>query len=167
MFERHPTPRTLAVIAALVCVSAMTGCVGSNKIGFTNVTDVWLDVRVFVEAPDTEDSSPSRFVSEDSLKVEPGKTVHYSLTRNSKYHAVDHPVVHVKVEPVTPSWEHADHPYWLELLSPPPVDIIASGASSKISFNFSQGSVQMIPEKMMKRKRFEHEVILRTAAHGQ
>jgi hypothetical protein len=144
-----------------------------------NASDTWLNVRVFVagtetttpmtmehpQASRTEHPQGSRtpatpeFVTETTMQVKPGGTTTYKLTRNPNYSTKGMSLVHVQVEPVTPTWMPPARQFWLELLTPPPVTIVATGTGEALKFNTGQGAVAVIPEREIEGGRFEHKVV--------
>jgi hypothetical protein len=164
----RPSHRTLALVAALLLIG---GCSRSaQRVDFVNASDTWINVRVFVADPGHEVNLPmaqaaqpapghNAFVSEARHQVRPGESLVYDLSWNPNFHRQPAPLVHVMVEPVTPSWMPAAKKYWLELLTPPPVTIVTTGEGEELRFNSGGGAVAMIPEDEIMSERFDHQVV--------
>ena len=160
-------------LGAICAVTMLGGCFGSNKVAFTNVSDSWLNVRFYVQDPANieydeygEPMNTPAFVSAKKIQIEPGETAMYSVSNSSGFHSKTQDLlVHIQIEPVTPSWQPAGYEYWLEMLTPTPVTIVASGTPENIKFNSGQGAVAIIPEHAMEDGRFEHRVVVVTDQH--
>ena len=83
------------------------------------------------------------------VSVEPGASVTYRPPWN---------LVHIQVEEVSPTWVPTGKQYWLELLTKPPVHIVASGRGEKLEFKSFRGEVAIIPEGEWADGRFEYRV---------
>ena len=161
--------RRIGMLAGCVALTGiMGGCFSSKKVAFTNVSDSWLNVRFYVANPEMEamnqepSEAPSdspQFLAEGKLQVQPGETANYILTRNPNYSGQGEKIVHIQVEPVTPSWQPAGRSYWLELLTPPPVTIVATGSPNQLVFNSGTGAVAQIPEREIEQGRFDHRMV--------
>ncbi|MHC4710860.1 MAG: hypothetical protein ACYTA3_10720, partial [Planctomycetota bacterium] len=81
--------------------------------------------------------------------VEPGVSADYRPSWN---------LVHIQVEEVSPTWVPTGKEYWLELLTKPPVHIVASGRGEKLEFKSFRGEVAIIPEGERADGRFEYRV---------
>lgn len=164
---RFSITRLGAMVGCLALSGLMTGCFGSNQVAFTNVSDSWLNVRFFVANPDAKPTAgdstpgdPSAFIAQGKLQVQPGETAKYKLSRNPNYSGQgDSKIVHIQVEPVTPSWQPSGTEYWLELLTPPPVTIVATGTGPQLIFNSGTGALAQIPEHQIKSGAFDHRVV--------
>jgi hypothetical protein len=137
---------SLAVAAAVVCGAG--GCSFSRSIKFTNVSQTWLNVRYYVgekDVPEPEEMTPLYW--KKTQQVKPGDTARYTPPRT---------LVHIQVESVTPSWEPPAREYWLELLTRPPVHIVAAGSADKLDFKTGSGEVAIIPERELSSGRYEY-----------
>ena len=67
--------------------------------------------------------------------------------------------MHIRIEPVSPSWQSTGKKYWLELLTQPPAKIVATGTADKLKFNTGIGAVAIIPEREVKRGRFVYKMM--------
>jgi hypothetical protein len=121
----------------------------SNSVTFTNQTDTALNVGFFIAYDHPTADPQDEFLGRDRVQVGPGDTVRYPLTKNPYYDPDHTPLVHLQVQPVTASWESPE-PYWLELLTAPPVSIVASG-SGDLQFDASPGQVELIPDSEIQR----------------
>ncbi len=150
MSYRGPIRLFVALLGCLALASGFAGCASSKSLKFTNVSDSWLDVRIFVGSAALNPEQSSRLVNRRTFQIPPGKTVSYT--------PLGHPLVHVQVEPVTASWQSSGKQSWLELLTPPPVNIVASGSGGRLDFDTGPGTVALIPERELKRGRYQYTV---------
>lgn len=149
--------RNHLMLLGLSCVCLMQiGCGSSRSITFTNVSDSWLNVNYFVASPETGSDS-ILMISEKAIQVSPGQTATYSLSRNSNYAKDRSSLVHIRVRPVTPSWEEVGTEYWMELLTNPPVTIVAAGTGDRFEFMTGNGALALIPASQLKDSRFAHK----------
>jgi hypothetical protein len=132
----------------MAVVGGLGGC-SRSAIKFTNVSDSWLNVSYFVGSTDATEPSPGDLYRRRALQVEPGDSANYRPTRN---------LVHIQVEEVGPTWVPTGKQYWLELLTKPPVHIVASGRGEKLEFKSFRGEVAIIPEGERADGRFEYRV---------
>jgi hypothetical protein len=135
---------TVAVGAAVV--GGLGGCSRSG-IKFTNVSDSWLNVGFYGGTTDTSASGPSALYRQGALQIEPGSSASYRPSRK---------LVHIQVEEVSPTWVPTGRQYWLELLTRPPVHIVANGRGDKLEFKSFWGEVAIIPEGERADGRFEY-----------
>ena len=140
--------RVTSVAVGIAVIGGLSGC-SRSSIRFTNVSDSWLNVRFYVGSTDASASHPSDLYRQRALQVEPGASADYRPSRN---------LVHIQVEQVSPTWTPTGKQYWLELLTKPPVHIVASGRGEKLEFKSFRGEVAIIPEGEWADGRFEHRV---------
>jgi len=152
------------VLGCVALAGNLGGCSFSNvfggsskKVAFTNVSDASLNVRFFMENPSSDDKNA--FLSDQKFQIDRGETAEYKLARNPNYDAEKETVVHINVQPVNPSWQSAGREYWLELLTHPPVTIVATGSANALEFTAGTGAIAVIPEKEITAGRFRHEVV--------
>ncbi len=151
----------LPLALALGCAAlagGLSGCATSSSIEITNVSDSWLNVRFFVGTPGTATKKSHEFIANSKLQIKPGGRARYQLSRNPNYSKETQPLVHIEVKPVSPSWRSTGKVYWLELLTHPPVKIVATGSADKLAFDTDVGMVAIIPEREVKRGRFVHKM---------
>ncbi|MHC4990064.1 MAG: hypothetical protein ACYTGC_03700 [Planctomycetota bacterium] len=171
MARRFWPLRIVPLLGALALANVLGGCTSSNRVEFMNASDTWVNVRVFVadsgqaSEPMTMDeareSTPNsgQFVSESMMQVKPGGTMTYALSKNPYFASKGSPLIHVQVEPVTPSWMPPARQFWLELLTPPPVTIVTTGTGDSLKFNTGEGAVAVIPNQEVEGGRFDHKVV--------
>ncbi|MHC5025437.1 MAG: hypothetical protein ACYTGR_01580 [Planctomycetota bacterium] len=147
--------RSLSV-GMLACITLLAGCSTDNTIAFTNVSESALNVEFFVLDASMPSDSATTFVSNDRMQVAPGQTVEYALSMSAQYEGSDDTLIHMHVEPVTPSWDTDPCEYWLEMLTMPPVTIVATGSPDALSFDAGNGAVAIIPSNELQKGRFEH-----------
>lgn len=147
MSRRVWTNRFALLSGFLVLASGLTGCDLFRGVKFTNASDSWLNVRFFVGATDIPTEGINELYRQRTLQVKPGESASYSPSRS---------LVHIQVETVTPTWVPSGKQYWLELLTQPPVHIIAGGREEKIEFKSFSGEVAIIPERELQAGRFEY-----------
>ncbi len=155
--QRFVFPVLVVVLSAL-----QMGCTSSGPRGvtFTNFSESWLNVNYFVEGLEQDESSETiELVSANTIQVPPGETVNYLLARNSNYRKDGDQLVHIRVLPVTPSWETVEKEYWMELLTHPPVTIVATGMPDRISFMTGNGAIALIPSQDFRRRQFNHKTL--------
>jgi len=127
---------------------------------FSNFSASWLNVNYFVGGMEPDDSSGvTDLVSAHTIQVQPGETVRYRLTRNPKYRKSADQLIHIRVLPVTPSWEPVETEYWMELLTHPPVTIIATGLPDRIEFLTGNGAIALIPSSDFRKRQFSHKML--------
>lgn len=160
--------RRLVFSVVLVVGSAFQfGCESSQSqsVTFTNFSASWLNVNYFVEGVEQDESSDTiELISANTIQVPPGETVSYRLTRNSNYRKDGNQLVHIRVLPVTPSWETVEKEYWMELLTRPPVTIVATGMPDRISFMTGNGAIALIPSSDFRKKQFDHKMLAELVA---
>ena len=151
--------RTHLNLLSLLCLSLFQfGCGTSQSVTFTNVSDSWLNVNYFVASPNARaDGETILMVSDDAIQISPGQTVAYPLSRNSNYAKDRSPLVHIRVRPVTPSWEEIGTEYWMELLTHPPVTIVATGSGDRFEFMTGNGALALIPDTQVGDSRYAHK----------
>jgi hypothetical protein len=125
---------------------------------FSNVSDTALNVSFYVEE-EAAGSQKKTFVGHQTLQVARGKETTYKLSRHQNWNGNRDATVHVCVEPVTPSWTSAAPRYWLELLTHPPVSIVATGSASTLTFNTGTGQIATIPSSEINSGKFEHRIV--------
>lgn len=64
-------------------------------------------------------------------------------------------------------WEPAGRQYWLEVLTSPPVNVVASGDEGGLNFETGTGAIAQIPQRERKSGRFEYTVAGAANARGQ
>ena len=67
--------------------------------------------------------------------------------------------MHLQVETVSPTWIPTGQQYWLELLTHPPLHIVAGGREDKLDFKSFQGEVAIIPERERLNGRFVYHSV--------
>jgi hypothetical protein len=165
--------QSVKLLAGLTLAGVLGGCASmssmfgssASTVSFTNVSDSAVNVRFFVEDFGEDGTGSGQFTSVESFQVNRGDSADYKLSRSASFQANGEAVVHVQVSPVTPSWETKSRDYWLELLTQPPVSIVATGSVSDLTFNTGQGEIAVIPSKEI--KGFEHRVADAQAAAEQ
>lgn len=141
-----------ASLAACLTLAGLVGCGSTNRIIFTNVSDTWVDVRLFV----AKNPNSQQLMSKRKFQVKPGETTEFNVGRSANRRGQS-PLVHMQVQPVTPSWDPPSKQYWMELLTDGPVKIVTSGEGGKLEFDTGDGEVAHIPGKQLKR-RFDYRV---------
>jgi hypothetical protein len=132
---------TAAIAASLV------GC-ASSKIKFTNVSDVWLNAWFYVGAAEADvQEGPNDLYRQRSIQVAPGGSASFRPPPG---------LVHLQVETVSPTWVPTGREHWLEVLTRPPVHIVASGRSDKLEFRSFEGEVAIIPDRERSGGRFAY-----------
>jgi hypothetical protein len=152
MASRFWIRRLAGVAAGVLLASGLGGCVGANKVTFTNVSESWLNVRFFVGTA----HGSNELKSKRKFQIKPGETVKFAVTRKATGQSNDR-LVHMQVETVTPSWEDPGRQYWMELLTEGPVKVVVRGKGDKLEFETGFGEMARIPGKQLKR-RFEYRV---------
>jgi hypothetical protein len=140
--------RVTSVAVGIAVVGGLSGC-SRSSIKFTNVSDSWLNVRFYVGSTDPPAPCPTDLYRQRALLVEPGASGNYRPPWN---------LVHIQVEEVSPTWVPTGKQYWIELLTKPPVHIVASGRGEKLEFKSFRGEVAIIPEGERADGRFEYRV---------
>ncbi|MHC4990886.1 MAG: hypothetical protein ACYTGC_07885 [Planctomycetota bacterium] len=138
--------RVTAVAMGIAVVGGLSGCARSS-IKFTNVSDSWLNVSYYTGSCEPSETAPGHLHRRKALQVEPGDSTHYRPTRK---------LVHIQVEQVGPTWVPTGKQYWLELLTKPPLHIVASGHGEKLEFKSFRGEVAIIPEGQRTDGRFAY-----------
>ncbi len=166
--------RSLACLGALTLAGAMGGCSSmpeflggtSKNISFNNVCDSPLNVTYFVRATmppvgwkgtPEEWNGTGTFMADRTFQVDRGETVTYRLKWNNTNDT--QPATHIRVQPVGPSWVSTSAEYWLEVLTAPPVNIVATGVADDLTFNCGSGAIAVIPEREIEAGRFDHRVV--------
>jgi hypothetical protein len=149
--------RTWGVVAAAACAGSLCGCALLRPIRFTNVSEDRLQVRFYVGEPRGAGRVPARLVSRRAYDLGPGGTVRYRPSGD---------IVHVQVAVLAPGRQ--DHPadYWLEVLTRPPVHIIATGDGDTLDFSAGSGELALIPRRELSGGRFEYRIAEAGAGHG-
>ncbi len=136
--------RLASPLIGLATVVVLTGCSVSG-IKFTNVSDAWLNVQFYVGTTDTATEGTNDLYHQRAIQIEPGQSAMYRPPRN---------LVHIGVETVSPTWVPTGQQYWLELLTQPPMHVVAGGREDKLDFKSFQGEVAIIPERERDSGRF-------------
>ena len=144
MFEIRLWIRRLVAGPALAAAAVLTGCQKSG-VRFTNVSDTWLNVSFYVAASEIQTTEPEDLYRHKSLMVEPGETVRYKPSGN---------LVHLHVETATPTWVPTGRQLWLELLTTPPIHIVANGRADKVDVKSFHGEIALIPQRELDAGRY-------------
>ncbi len=152
MARRFITRRVGWLALGLTVLAVLSGCLPSNNVTFTNVSDSWLNVRFFVGY-----EGSNELVSEHRFQVAPGETARFRVRGQSNMLDTPPPLIHMQVETVTPSWEPPGNQHWLELLTLGPVNIVAGSRGGKIGFESGSGEVARIPSRQLK-YRFKYKI---------
>ncbi len=136
--------RKVVVVPALAAAAVLTGCQKSG-VRFTNVSDTWLNVSFYVGASESKTTESENLYRSKSLMVEPGETVHFKPSGN---------LVHVQIETATPTWVPTGRQLWLELLTTPPLHVVANGRAEKLDFKSFHGEIALIPERELDAGRY-------------
>ncbi len=130
-------------------VAALSGCslLGFESIQFTNVSETWLNVRFYSGESKTQEGAAAEMVSRHVYQIAPGASARFSPPRE---------LVHIQVETVSPTWEPPGTQYWLELMTHPPVHIVATGKAERLDFQTGSGEVAIIPDRERNSGRFEY-----------
>lgn len=130
-------------------VVVLGGC-SLSGVKFTNVSDTWLNVWFYEgSTPAVPTGDPQMLVRRKSIQVQPGGSATYRPREV---------LVHVQVETVTPTWVPTGRDYWLELLTRPPVHVVASGRADRLEFKSFDGEIAIIPERE-RGDRFTHLLV--------
>ena len=129
-------------------LGGLGGCARSG-IKFTNVSDSWLNVWFYVGPAESPEPCPNDLYRQRAMQVEPGASANYRPPFN---------LVHIQVVEVSPTWVPTGREYWLELLTHPPIHIVANGRGEKLEFKSFQGQIAIIPESERAAGRFEHRI---------
>ena len=144
MFEIRIWVRRVVVVAAFAAAVVLTGCQKSG-VRFTNVSDTWLNVSFFVGTSEIRSDDPEDLYRRKSLMVEPGETVRFKPSGN---------LVHVQIETATPTWVPSGRQLWLELLTTPPIHVVANGRAEKLDFTSFHGEIALIPQRELDAGRY-------------
>ncbi len=136
MARRFWIQRFASPLIGVATAVALTGCMTGIK--FTNVSDAWLNVQFYVGTTDTATKGTNDLYHQRAIQVEPGESVIFRPARD---------LVHLQVETVSPTWIPTGQQYWLELLTHPPLHIVAGGREDKLDFKSFKGEVAIIPER--------------------
>jgi hypothetical protein len=170
-----PKVRIASSLAALTLAATVGGCASgpaflggtSRNVSFTNVASTPLNVTFYVKADEMADTdAPTNtdthdggtFTRAKSFQLDRGETAKFSVARRATEGTNAGASVHVQVEAVSPSWQPVSDAYWLEILTNPPVSIVATGPSDKLTFDTGDGAVAVIPKREIDSGRFEHQV---------
>ncbi len=135
---RHAAGRAARLSATAAIAACLVGC-ASSRIKFTNVSDVWLNAWFYVGTAKADaQEGPSDLYRQRSIQVAPGGSASFRPPPG---------LVHVQVENVSPTWVPTGREHWLEVLTRPPVHIVASGRSDKLEFRSFEGEVAIIPDR--------------------
>jgi hypothetical protein len=137
------------LVAGVVTAGGLGGC-SLSGIKFTNVSDSWLNVWVYAGTTEDAAAGADDLYRQRALQIEPGTSAIYRLR---------HDLVHVQVETVSPTWVPTGKEYWLELLTHPPLHIVASGREDKLEFQSFRGEIAIIPQRELEGGRFTYHVI--------
>jgi len=128
----------------LAVAAVLTGCQKSG-VRFTNVSDTWLNVSFYVGASKNQADEPEDLYRSKSLMVEPGETVRFKPAGD---------LVHIQVETATPTWVPTGRQLWLELLTTPPIHVVANGRADKLDFTSFHGEIALIPQRELDAGRY-------------
>lgn len=131
-------------MTAIAVTAVLTGCANSG-VRFTNVSDTWLNVSFFVGTSEIGPDAPEDLYRCKSMQVEPGETARYTPAGD---------LVHIQVQAVSPTWVPTGRRSWLELLTTPPIHVVAGGRDDKLDFKSFHGEVALIPQKELDAGRF-------------
>ena len=160
MPPRISIKRVAALLGCATLCWGMGGCLPwSKSVRFTNVSKTWLNVRFYAGEASVTDGQPALLASRRAYQVGPGGSVAFSPSSKS--------MVHVQVEPVTASWAPAGRQYWLEVLTSPPVNVVASGDAGRLEFETGTDAIAEIPERERTSSRFEYTVAGAADGRGQ
>jgi hypothetical protein len=120
-----------------VVTAVLTGC-SMSSVRFTNVSDTWLNVSFFVGTSEIESKEPEDLFRRKSIQVEPGETARYRPMGD---------LVHIRVQPVGPTWVPTGGQAWVELMTLPPIHVVASGRPEKLEFQSFHGEIALIPQR--------------------
>jgi hypothetical protein len=164
--------RTSTTLSALALAGAMTGCSSmpgflggtSNTLSFNNVSQAPLNVTYYLPAqmPAEWQGNPNEwdhdgtFVSDRTFQIDKGETTNYKVAGSRLGNG--HLPVHIRVEPVSASWDDTTSTYWLEILTHPPVSIVATGPVDDLTFNTGTGAIAVIPNMEIEGGRFNHRM---------
>lgn len=137
MAPRFWIKRFASPLIGVATAIALTGC-SMTGIKFTNVSDAWLNVKFYVGMTDTATEGTNGLYQQRAIQVEPGESIIFRPSRD---------LVHLQVESVSPTWIPTGQQYWLELLTQPPLHIVAGGREDKLDFKSFKGEVAIIPER--------------------
>jgi hypothetical protein len=144
VFELRLWVRRVVVIPALAAVAVLTGCQKSG-VRFTNVSDTWLNISFYVGGSEIPSDEPDDMYRRKTFMVEPGETVRYKPSGR---------LVHVQVETATPTWVPTGRQLWLELLTTPPIHVVANGRADKLDFQSFHGEIALIPQRELDAGRY-------------
>ncbi|MHC4318505.1 MAG: hypothetical protein ACYTE6_06215 [Planctomycetota bacterium] len=147
--SRRVWMRPCASLAVGVAVVGGLGGCARSGIKFTNVSDSWLNVWFYVAPTEGPGPCPNDMYRQRALQVEPGASANYRPPWS---------LVHIQVVEVSPTWVPTGREYWLELLTNPPIHIVANGRGEKLEFKSFRGEVAIIPESEWADGRFEHRI---------
>jgi len=136
--------RRVVVVPALAVAAVLTGCQKSG-VRFTNVSDTWLNVSFYVGASKNQADEPEDLYRSKSLMVEPGETVRFKPAGD---------LVHIQVETATPTWVPTGRQLWLELLTVPPIHVVANGRADKLDIKSFHGEIALIPQRELDAGRY-------------
>ena len=161
MTTQRNAVRTILPILGLALLLGLGGCESPTTMTLTNVSDTYMNVAFFVEQPtqtqnfvETADDTPT-FIGGEVLQVPTGGSVKYTLSKVARYRVDSGRRVHIKVQPVSPSWENTGEVYWVELLTRPPMMIVTSGTAEKLTFTAGRGAIAAIPDRQVAKSRYE------------
>lgn len=132
------------MVAAFAAAAVLTGCQQSG-VRFTNVSDTWLNVSFYVGASEIRAQESEDLYRSKSLMVEPGETVRFKPAGD---------LVHIQVETATPTWVPTGRQLWLELLTTPPIHVVANGRADKLDFKSFHGEIALIPQRELDAGRY-------------
>lgn len=154
MFKTITFPHTALALAGALLV--LGGCSSSREIAFTNVSNTALNIE-FYALDASAPNAGTTFVRQKRAQVATGDTVEYAVPKSAGKDGGD-VLVHMQIEPVVPSWEPDPMRYWLEMLTTPPITIVATGKSDAIVFETGTGSVVRIPKEQMEQGRYDYRL---------
>ncbi len=165
MMNRCTLVGVLAVAAA-----GLGGC--TSGVSMDNQSDTWLNVRYYVATPSEAHAGSMEFVSVGRQQIKPGSISSFDLTSHPGFSPEGDSVVHVLVEPISPTWEEAPQ-YWLELLTPVPLSLSVSGDAGELTFSSEDAKFAHIPDQTREQERYQYtritapEPTVESAARGE
>ncbi|MCH8271219.1 MAG: hypothetical protein IH985_08440 [Planctomycetes bacterium] len=143
---------------AMACGLGLVGLCGCQAtVSMNNGSDSWLDVRYYVANPPSEEGGAWNFIAIGRQQIKPESSAAYTLTDNPDYSPDGESVVHVLVEPTSPTWEDAAQ-YWIELLTPAPITIVVTGSADSLEFSTEEGVIRNIPVGTLDGALFQYSV---------
>ena len=139
--------RLASLGGATLLAGPLAGCSLLSGIKFTNVSDSWLNVSFYTGETNGSPEGTSELYRQRAVQVEPGASAHYRPPGD---------LVHIQVDTVSPTWEPTGRRYALELLTEPPIHVVASGRAEKLEFLSFGGEIAIIPDREVDGGRFAY-----------